>query len=83
MSTIEVVNKRESDGNAVIPAKSRTWFNWSFFSELCKLARSLPTAGSRLIKDISTGISLSRLQVSGGYIDDKTYIVRSTINKLS
>ena len=82
MSMTEVVSKRERDDNAIVHAKSRRWFNRSFFSELCKLVRSLPAAGSHLIKDISTGISLSRLFVFGGYIDDKTYIVRSTTNVL-
>ena len=82
MSAIEGVNRRESDDNTVVHAKSRNRFNWSSFSELCKLVCSLPTAGSRLIKDISTGISVSRLLVFGGDVDDKTYIVRLTINEL-
>lgn len=83
MSTIELVNKRESDGNAVVHAKSRNWFSRTVFSELCKVVRSLLTTGSRLIKDVSTGISLSRSIVFGGYIDDKAYIVRLTTNELS
>lgn len=82
MGAIEVVNKRETDDNAVTHPKSRNWFNGSFFSELRRLVRSLPTAGPRLIKDISTVISLSRMLVFGGYVDDKTYIVRLMMDEL-
>ena len=79
MSTIDLVNKSESDDNAAVHAESRSW---PVFSELYKLVHSLPTAGSRLVKNVTTGISLSRFIVFGGYIDDKTYIVRSTTSEL-
>ena len=83
MSTIELVNRREIDGNAVVHAKSRNWFSRTVFSELYKVVHSLLTTGSRLIKDVSTVISLSGFIVFGGYIDDKSYIVRLTTNELS
>ncbi|KAL8793128.1 MAG: hypothetical protein Q9195_004240 [Heterodermia aff. obscurata] len=81
MNPNKLIKSRDSDDNAVVHAKSRNWFTWSFFSELRKLVPSLPTAGLRLIKDISTGISVSRLLVLGGYVDDKTYIVCSTTHE--